>query len=120
MSKSTRQRSEKKLKRLREDYEKIKQEIANLGHVVPGTLQERSYRCGKPYCHCKKDGILHGPYYHWTRKVDGKTVSVNLDKEAATIVQECIQNNRKLRTLCARLEKTSLEILKIIANLQNT
>lgn len=120
MSKSSRRLSEKKLKRLREDYEKTKQEIADLGHVVPGTLQERSYRCGQPYCHCKKDGILHGPYYHWTRKVDGKTVSVNLDKDTAKTVQEWIQNNRTLRTLCDRLKKTSLEILNIIANLQNT
>lgn len=118
MSKTTGQRSEKKLKKLREDYQKIKQEIADVGHVVPGTLQKRSYACGQPYCHCKRDGILHGPYYHWTRKVDGKTVSLSLDKETAAIVQEWIQNKRKLRTLCTRLEKTSLEILKITANLQ--
>ena len=110
--------SENKLKKLRADYQKLQQELAQLGHVVPGTIQKRSYGCGKPYCRCHREGILHGPYYQWTRKVGGKTVTINLDKETAMIVREWIQNNRKLRRLCGRLEKTSLEVVKIIANLR--
>jgi hypothetical protein len=60
------------------------------------------------------------PYYQWTRKIKGKTVNINLDKEAAAIVQEWIQNSRKLHRLRTRLEKTSLEVLRIIADVRKT
>jgi hypothetical protein len=49
-------------------------------------------------------GILHGPYYQWTRKVGGKTVNINLDVESAKKLKEWIQNDRNLRKLCRRLE----------------
>ena len=42
------------------------------------------------------EGILHGPYYQWTRKVNGKTVNISLDPESAKTVKEWIQNNRGL------------------------
>ena len=110
-------RSEKKLAMFRADYEAIKQQISALGQVVPGSLQKRLYRCGKPNCRCVIQGILHGPYYQWSRKIDGKTVNINLNRETATMVRRWIQNDRKLRKLCARLEKTSLAMLHIIADL---
>ncbi len=53
-------------------------------------------------------GILHGPYDQWTRKIGGKTVNLNLDPESAKLVKAWIRNNRMLRKLCRRLEKTSL------------
>jgi hypothetical protein len=79
--------AEQKLQKLRHDYEALKQEIAALGQVVPGSLQKRQYSCGKPSCRCVKEGILHGPYYQWSRKIDGKTVNINLEKEVATLVR---------------------------------
>jgi len=75
-------------------------------------VQRRQYQCGKPNCRCVTEGILHGPYYQWTRKVNGKAVNINLDTASAQQVKEWIQNNRKLSKLCRRLEKTSLAVLK--------
>ena len=118
MAKKVRRQSEKRLARLGEAYGQLKQQIAELGYVVPGSVQKRAYRCGKPNCRCMTAGILHGPYYQWTRKIKGKTVNINLDGEAAAIVQEWIHNNRKLRDLHTRLEKTSLEVLQIIADVR--
>ena len=118
MEKKIRKQSEKRLERLGEDYQRLKKQVAELGYVVPGTVQKRSYRCGKPNCRCMTDEILHGPYYQWTRKIQGRTVNINLDREAAAIVQEWIRNNRELRRLCTRLEKTSLQMLQIIANVR--
>ena len=120
MAKKIRRQSKKKLERLGEDYQNLKEKIVELGYVVPGTVQNRSYRCGKPNCRCMTDGILHGPYYQWTRKIQGRTVNINLDREAAAIVQEWIQNNRKLHRLRTRLEKTSLEVLEMIADVRKT
>jgi len=104
--------SAKKLARLRRDYEAAKAQIQALGYVIPGTVQRRQYRCGKPNCRCVTEGILHGPYHQWTRKIGGKTVNLNLDHRSARQVQEWIQNNRKLRKLCHRLEKISLAVLQ--------
>lgn len=105
-----------KLAKLRQDYETLKAQIQSLGYVIPGTVQNRLYRCGKPNCRCMTQGILHGPYHQWTRKIKGKTVNINLDMESAKTVKEWIQNNRKLRTLCHQLEKTSLAALRISTN----
>ncbi len=118
VAKKTRQ--QKKLESLRQDYQKLKEQLAESGYVVPGTVQKRSYRCGKPNCRCTTQGILHGPYYQWTRKIKGRTVNINLDRDAAAIVKEWIQNNRKLKRLCTRLEKTSLEVLQMMANVRKT
>jgi hypothetical protein len=104
--------SEARLARLRQEFEAIKARMQALGYVIPGTVQRRHYQCGKPNCRCMTKGILHGPYYRWTRKVGGKTVNLNLDPESAKLVKAWIGNNRMLRQLCRRLEKTSLAALQ--------
>ncbi len=100
-----------KLAKLRQQYQGVQAQVHTLGYVLPGTVQKRQYRCGKPTCHCAQ-GLLHGPYYQWTRKVSGKTVNVNLDPATVQQVKAWIRNNRKLRQLCHRLERTSLAVLK--------
>jgi len=117
-TKTGKQQTARQLQSLRQEYDRLKQEITALGHVVPGSIQKREYRCGKPNCRCMTEGILHGPYYQWTRKIRGKTVNINLERETAMTVKEWIRNNRKLRKLCSNLERKSLTVLKIIANLQ--
>ena len=109
-----------KLARLRHDYAAVKAQIQALGYVIPGTLQKRQYRCGKPNCRCATQNLLHGPYYQWTRKVNGKTVNLNLDKEAVPKVKEWIKNHQRLRKLCRRLEKTALALLQTSTNMNNT
>ena len=109
-----------RLAKLRHDYEAAKAQIQALGYVIPGTLLKRKYRCGKPNCRCTTQNDLHGPYYQWTRKVSGKTVSTNLDKKAVPKVKEWIKNHQRLRKLCHSLEKTSLALLETDENMNNT
>ena len=110
--KKKRPASAAKLARLGQDFEAIKAQMQALGYVLPGTVQRRHYQCGKPNCRCMTKGILHGPYDQWTRKIGGKTVNLNLDPESAKLVKAWIGNNRMLRQLCRRLEKTSLAALQ--------
>ena len=110
--KKKRPASAAKLARLGQDFEAIKAQMQALGYVLPGTVQRRHYQCGKPNCRCMTKGILHGPYDQWTRKIGGKTVNLNLDPESAKLVKAWIRNNRMLRKLCRRLEKTSLAALQ--------
>jgi hypothetical protein len=120
LEKNIRPGSEAKWAQFHQQYERIKAQLQALGYVVPGTVQKRQYSCGKPTCRCVTEGILHGPYYQWTRKLNGKTVNINLDLEAAKMVQEWIENSRKLRKLCRRLEKTSLAVLQASTRMRTT
>lgn len=86
-------------------------QISRLGHCLPGTLTERRTRCSSPGCRCRSDPpALHGPYYSWTRKINGKTVTRTLTPEQARRYQPWFDNARQLRTIAAQLEALSLKI----------
>jgi hypothetical protein len=85
--------------------------LAQTGFVLPGTLLERHTRCGKPNCRCKHDPpTLHGPYYQWTRKVDGKTVTRLLTGEQIERYRAWFADAQRARQLLAELETLSLNI----------
>ena len=49
--------------------------LGEVGFCLPGSVSDERSRCGKTSCRCKADPpLLHGPYHHWTRKIDGRTV----------------------------------------------
>jgi hypothetical protein len=89
----------------------ILDQIAKLEFCLPGTLTERYTRCSSPGCRCRSDPpALHGPYYSWTRKIDGKTVTRTLTPEQARRYGPWFQDARQLRTLSAELEALSLKL----------
>lgn len=88
-------------------------QIARTGEVLPGSIGERRTRCGQAGCACQADpSRRHGPYWHWTRKVAGKTVGRYLAKEEAVACRGWIANDRRLRELLARLEALGIERLE--------
>lgn len=87
------------------------EQISQLGFCLPGTLTERRTRCSSPGCRCRADPpALHGPYYSWTRKINGKTVTRTLTPEQARRYQPWFDDARRLRTLAAELEALSLRL----------
>ena len=85
--------------------------LARTGFALPGTLIERTARCGKPNCRCHADPPrLHGPYHQWTRKKNGKTVTRILSDDQIADYQPWFDNQRRLRELIAELETLSQEI----------
>ena len=86
-------------------------ELASLGLALPGTLIERHVRCGRPGCRCHADPpVLHGPYWQWTRKVAGKTVTRLVPDGQLDDYRQWLGNHRRLRTLVAELEALTLAI----------
>jgi len=64
------------LDKLDKQKEKILEQIRGLDDFRQGSLSPRYRKCGKPYCHCAKEGSKgHGPLWMTTRSVKGKTVS---------------------------------------------
>jgi hypothetical protein len=85
--------------------------LAGTGFVLPGTLLERHTRCGKSNCRCKQDPpTLHGPYYQWTRKVDGKTITRLLTSQQLERYRDWFANAQRARQLIAELEALSMSI----------
>ncbi|MDQ2758927.1 MAG: hypothetical protein M3Y17_00430 [Actinomycetota bacterium] len=87
----------------------LQAQLAEVGFVLPGTINLATNRCGKPNCACHADPPkLHGPYVTWTRKVGGKTVTRRLSAEQLERYRPWIENNRRLRQLISELEALSL------------
>ena len=75
----------------------------------------RFNRCGKPNCACHANPPkLHGPYWHWTAKVDGKTVNRRLTEREARHYQEWIANDRRVRVLLGQMRDITAKAAELI------
>ena len=84
--------------------------IAELGPTLPGSLVQRTSRCGNVGCRCRAESPqLHGPYWAWTRTVNGKTVTRSLSEEQAQRYRPWIDNARRLRDLVTELKQLAVE-----------
>ena len=92
-------------------FETLKASLADLGPIRRGTVLRRFVRCGSAGCRCRADPPqLHGPYYEWTRKVKGKTVSVRVTEEQARLLKQWIANARRLDKIVAEMQLISTRI----------
>jgi len=95
----------------RQEARRIGVEIARIGFVLPGTLTERYLTCVHAGCHCHADPPQkHGPYWYWTRKVNGKTVTRSLPAEQVEDYRAWFENEKRIRALVRELESLSLSI----------
>jgi len=92
-----------------EAYEELKRALQGLGFVRPGSLVRRFMPCGKPSCRCKDPTQLHGPYYQWTIKLRGKTVTLRLTEAQARLCKEWVGNHRSLKAIVRKMEALSLK-----------
>jgi len=94
-----------------ERYQALKRQVAEVPPIRRGSLVRRFMPCGKRGCRCQATPPeLHGPYYQWTRKVQGKTVTVRVDRSQAKLMREWIQNGRRLDKLVRQMEEVSLRL----------
>lgn len=92
-------------------YEALKRAVANIALIRRGSLVRRLMPCGKPRCRCQaRPPQLHGPYYQWTRKVRGKTVTVRVSKGEVALLKEWIENGRRLDKLVGAMERVSYRL----------
>jgi len=106
----------KTLKVYAQQFQELKADLAQIEYFSKGTLLARMVRCGKPQCACGKDPAKrHGPYYEWTYKARGKTVTVRLAPEAAPFFRAAARQYRKLKTILNRMETLSRQALGKLA-----
>ncbi len=70
-------------------YRQLAEQLAEIGLISAGSVTRRYTRCGTAGCRCHADPPQpHGPYYQWTTKIKGKTVTRRLTEREATLNQD--------------------------------
>ena len=106
---------QQRLARLRDRYRQLGTEIAGLGYILKGSLVERYLPCGTPGCRCHaQPPRLHGPYWQWSTRVEGKTVSRRLSPAEARLYEEWIDNRRRLEKLLEQMYETSSQAAALL------
>jgi hypothetical protein len=91
------------------DRAKIFEELIQLSPLCSGSLHQQYLKCGKANCRChdKRAPQPHGPYFLWTRRIDGKQVNRTLRPGLKLErVKEGIANLERVHRLLDDLVKT--------------
>src|ERR1700677_3074576 len=90
-------------------------QIAEIGIVAAGSVTRRYTRCTSVGCRCNADPPTpHGPYWQWTAKVNGKTVTKRLTDRESQLYQEWIGNDRRIKTLLNQIRKVDAKATEIL------
>ena len=101
-------------------YRALAAQLADIGYIAAGSLARRHNRCGKPNCRCHDDPPqLHGPYWQWTAKVNGKTVNRRFNDTEAELYTEWIANDRELRATITQMRHVAAKATNLIAQEAN-
>jgi len=96
----------------RRRQKRITAALAGIDLALPGSIEVRRTRCGKPNCRCQTDpAARHGPYIVWTRKVNAGTVTKVLTEEQLRDYRGWLDNARQLRRLVDELHQLTLQIV---------
>lgn len=88
--------------------EAILRKLASIGDLRPGSLFERYRKCGKPGCHCAREGDPgHGPNWVLTARVNGRAVTRAIPRGAVAETRAQIGEYKRLRALTAELVQVS-------------
>jgi hypothetical protein len=87
-------------------------QIIELDYILTGTILKKYGPCGKDGCRCACDEKhWHGPYYIWTRKENGRTVTKSLSASQAQFCNKAISNMQKLKTQIEQWKQESIAVL---------
>lgn len=96
-------------------YAQLASQLSDVGLIAAGSVTHRYTRCATPGCRCNAEPPRpHGPYYQWTAKVNGKTVTRRLSDHEARLYQEWIDNDRRLRALIANMREVAAKATDLI------
>lgn len=94
-------------------YRELADQLADIGFIAAGSITHRHTRCANLNCRCHA-GHPHGPYWQWTAKVNGKTVTKRLTEAQAQHYQRWIANDRQLRALISQMRRTADQATTLI------
>lgn len=91
----------------------LKNQITTKDWILQGTLLKQYKQCGKNNCRCHLDKkYWHGPYWIWTRKEKGKTITKTLSENQAKIVKRSLEDMKKISKLVEKWKLLSLRYIE--------
>jgi len=102
--------AERQLARLRARFEEQAHELARMGFMLKGSLLRRFKECSSPGCACHTNpDRLHGPYWQWSTKVKGKTVSRTLQEDQVSRYEQWMENGKRFDEIVRELYTLSTQ-----------
>lgn len=95
-------------------YRALAAQLGQIGLISSGSVVRRYTYCANAGCRCRANPPRpHGPYYQWSAKVNGKTVTRRLSAAEAALYKEWIANDRKLRRLIDQMRTVAAQAAEI-------
>ncbi len=108
------------LSRLQARYQELAAHFTGVGYILKGSVVQRFMPCSSPGCRCHANPPqLHGPYWQWSTRVAGKTVSRRLTQQQARQYQQWIDNRKSLEKLLEQMYDISAQAATILLDLQH-
>jgi len=86
----------------------LRQQLAEVGDLRPGSMIGRYRKCGKPGCRCAQPGARgHGPSWSLTRRVGGKTITKIIPAGPA------VERTREQIDECRRFRRLTQEMIEV-------
>jgi hypothetical protein len=102
-------KKDKAMEAMRRRYKRLTAKLAKTGLILQGSITERVILQTPARGQGKQKA--YGPYYQWTWKRQGKTVTVNLSESQASKFSEAIKNHRQMEDITKQMRELSLQIL---------
>lgn len=103
-------KTHQELEKMRRRLARLAAGLSRIGLIAQGTITNRTIEREDKNQPGKTK--TYGPYYQWTFKDQGKTVTINLSKAQAPRFKRAIENHRHLESIVAQLRELSLRILE--------
>ncbi len=96
--------------------EQIREKLARLGPMLPGSISEQWNVCGTPGCRCKhpKKPVKHGPYYQLSFSLGGKSSTMFIKKDDLPEARRRIKRYQLFKTLCTELLLANVALTRSI------
>lgn len=110
---------ERELARLRARIERRATQLAGVGFMLKGSLVHRFKRCSSPGCHCQSEpSRLHGPYWQWSGKIKGKSVTRALNEDQLGRYREWMDNAQRFEQIVQDLFELSADADALVRTLE--
>jgi len=100
---------EKSAQNMIKKYHKLKGSLSEIGFIQQGTILQRTIQ--KKTNEKQSKIKTYGPYYQWTRKINGKTITNNLTSSQAETYNKAIEEYKKMKNILNNMIELSSKIL---------
>jgi len=85
--------------------QQLREKLAKLGSMLPGSISEQWNVCGTSGCQCKDpdNPKKHGPYYQLSFTVGGKSSTMFIKKKDLPEARRRLKRYQQFKTLCSDL-----------------